>query len=135
MMTTGIEIARCVLFTRAVGRVCTSHPQFSGPSHGARRALVRVLGEVVSLLALVYVAEAAATRNPWTPLLGILFAFTLPTVVLTDGALAGACRALRLRHSPYAHAIAGLVGVFLCFVVYELFVHATGRALDDMSSP
>ncbi len=115
-----LEGARGVLFTRAIARVFTSHAEVRG---GSRTEFVRLMGEFVSLLVLIYLAERAASHHPWTPLLGAVFAFLLPTIVLRDAVIAEACGTLGVEVSVRNHVLVGLVGVLLCYVVYEALLH------------
>ena len=126
-----LDLARPVLFVRALARVATNHEDVAVPKHARWTSLARMLGEFVSLLALVYLAEHHGSEKPYHVLLGIFFAFFLPTILLHDGALRGA-RVLLVgpqnARSVGAHVLVGTVGVFLCYAVYEALI----KLADDM---
>ena len=116
-MSVFVEVARGVLFTRALARVCTSHPQVRAVAE-ARADFARLVGEFISLLALVYLSENAGT-HPWAPLLGALFAFLVPTVLLRDNAIGHMCDAFGLGGSVQSHVSVGIAGVVVVFAAYE----------------
>lgn len=118
-----LDLARPLLFVRALARVTTNHEDtLASTDHRQWSSLARMLGEFVSLLALVYLAEHNAVDRPYQILLGILFAFFLPTVLLHDGALRGARNSLmgeKAGKTLGAHVLVGALGVFVCYATYE----------------
>ena len=125
-----LDVARPLLFVRALARVATNHDSVATTANLRWTSMARLLGEFVSLLALAYLAEHNAADRPYQILLGIFFAFFLPNLVLHDRALYGTARLLvgeRAAHSVPAHLLAGALGVFLCFATYEGFA----LLLDD----
>jgi len=91
---------------------------------------VRLIGEFVSLLALAYLAEHNGSERPYQILLGIFFAFFLPTLVLNDGALRSARRLIvgaKESHTVGAHILVGALGVFVCYATYE----GLAKLMDD----
>ena len=124
-----VEVARGLLFTRAIARVCSSHEDLRA-SAATRIDFARMMGEFVALLAIIYLAENAVSKHPWTPLLGVVFAFLLPTIVLRDRVISDACAALNMKASVRNHILVGVVGVFLCFAIYEATLRLVELAYD-----
>ena len=123
-----MDLARSVLFTRALARVVTHHEALATPQHRRWRSLARLLGEFVSLLALAYLAEHDGIERPWDIMLGIFWAFFLPTIVLTDDAVRAARAKLGLGDGIMEDVFVGAVGVFFCFAAYEALV----KLMSDM---
>ena len=111
------------LFTRPLARAVTNHADIQRQFD--RRVLVRLMGEVVSLLALVSLAQRSGADL--APLLAVVFAFFLPTVLLTDVHVDRVLAALQLENTPLNHMAAGAAGVLLLYLLYELSVRATSR--------
>lgn len=130
-----VDLTRGILFTRAFTRVCTVHPDVKAAA-ASRVEFARLTGEFVSLLALVYLAERAAEHtNPWTPLMGAVFAFLLPTLVLRDRVFDSACASLGVERSVRNHVLLGVVGVFLCYALYEAVLKAVELVYDSYGRP
>ena len=94
------------------------------------------MGELVSLFALVYIAEKTGSEHPWIPALGILAAFFLPTVLLSDEAV----RALRHWFGGpdlASHWLAGSLGVVMCYASYGavLFIERAEEDEDEKLDP
>lgn len=120
-----LDVARPLLFLRAFARVATNHEDVAVAKYNRWTSLARTMGEFVSLLALVYLAEHQGSQRPYHILLGIFFAFFLPTVVLNDVALRGARTVLvgpNAAKSVGAHLLVGSVGILMCYAVYEAFI-------------
>ena len=125
-----LAAVRPLLFTRALTRVLSTHESVEHPDHRRARSFARLMGELVSLFALVYVAEKTGSERPWMPALGVLAAFFLPTVLLSDEAV----RALRhLFGGPdvASHWLAGSFGVLMCYASYEALVLFIERAEEN----
>lgn len=125
-----LDLARPLLFTRALARVATNHEDVATREHVRWTSVARLLGEFVSLLALAYLAEHKAAERPYQILLGIFFAFFLPTLVLHDGAMRSARRLIvgeKAGDSVGAHVLVGALGVFVCFATYE----GLAKLMDD----
>ena len=117
-----MDVARPLLFLRAFARVATNHEDIYVPKHSRWVSSARLLGEFVSLLALAYLAEHNGAERPYQILLGIFFAFLLPTLVLHDKAMQNARRLIvgnDAAKSVTAHILVGALGVFVCFATYE----------------
>lgn len=117
------DAARALIFTRALARASTydmaPHPKDT----------LRVLGEVVALLALVFVAERT---SGWTSVGAVLFAFLLPTMLLNGEALTWLRG--RLGANAPSHATLGVIGVALCYVANEVW-EATTRPAPKRPPP
>lgn len=115
-MTVELQAARPLIFVRALARVMTNHPDIMS-AHRRKRSFARLMGEVVSLLALIYITER--TKNPWGPLLSVIFAFLIPTIVFSDNALSNFAKRMGARYTVLNNAYIGAAGVLVCFVVNE----------------
>ena len=115
------DSTRPLLFVRALARVATSHENVnpSVPTHRRWASAARLLGEFVSLLALVHLAEEK--DQTYGSVLGVFFAFMLPTLLLQDGAIRAVRRFAR-SDSVASHAAIGALGVLLCYALYEACV-------------
>ena len=111
------------LFNRPLARALTNHADVQRQFE--QRVLVRLLGEIASLLALVTLAQRPDTNL--APILGIVFAFFMPTVLLTDMNINRVLSALRLENTPLNHMATGAAGVLLLYLLFELAVRATSR--------
>lgn len=123
-----LDLARPFMFARALARVATNHEDIAVTKHSGWTSLTRILGEVVSLLALTYIAERSGETHPYRVLLGIFFAFFLPTIVLSEGALRSARKFLVggvAARGVSVHILVGSVGVLLCYAVYEVLIKLT----------
>ena len=122
-----LAAVRPFLYTRALARVLTTHESAEHPDHRRLRSFSRLMGELVSLFALVYIAEKTGSDEPWMPALGVLSAFFLPTVLLSDEAV----RALRHWFGGpdlASHWLAGTIGVIMCYASYEALILFIERA-------
>lgn len=114
-----LDAARPLLFLRAFARIATNHNEVL-QKHATRVSTARMLGEFVSLLALVYLAEHNGSRRPYQIMLGIFFAFLLPTLILKEEVLRKARTMLvGSDEGVGSHVLVGTLGVFLCYAVYE----------------
>lgn len=109
------DIVRPVLFARAWARALTEQT-----TNVRLKSNARVVGELVSLFALV--SLAGREHHPWSSMLGIVCAFVLPDVVLQERALERVKGALKLQHG-LGNAVAGTLGVLLCFALYEILLN------------
>ena len=133
MMSSGelVEAVRPLLFTRALVRVVSNHPSVSqNGAHERKRSFARLMGEFVSLLALVFISEKMAVTNVYGPMFGAIFAFLIPTVLLTHRSIGGAATSFGLKPTFSNHVFVGGMGVLACFVAYELSVHFMSDLLD-----
>ena len=125
-----VDVARPLLFVRALSRVATNHENVTTPSHARWTSFTRLLGEFVSLLALAYLAEHNDPMRPYQVLLGIFFAFFLPNIVLNDQALRNARELIvggKAAKTVGAHILVGTLGVFVCYGIYE----GLAKLMDD----
>ena len=130
-----VELARPLLFVRALARAATNHEKL-GDEHARWTRLARTMGELVSLIALAFLAEHKGAERPYTILLGIFFAFFLPNLVLHEGALRAARGAIaHVAPGVVGHVGVSVVGVGLCLAAYEAMVHLTDVAEAFVHAP
>ena len=128
MPSSAVEIARPLLFVRAMARAVTSHERI-GEEHARWTRLARMMGELVSLLALAFLAEHKGADRPYAVLMGIFFAFFLPNLVLHESALRSARKSVEKVVPGWAgHVGVSVAGVGLCMAAYEAMVHLTDVA-------
>ena len=126
-----LDAARPLLFLRAFARIATNHEDVAVPEHRRWTSFARLLGEFVSLLALAYLAENRGAERPYQILLGILFAFFVPTLLLHDGAMRNARTLLvgeQAAKSVGSHLLVGSLGIFVCYATYE----GLSKLMDDL---
>lgn len=115
-----MSIARIALFSRAFANVITNHPSIrESPLHARKQSFVRVMGELVSLLALIYIAETDA--DSIAPVMGVMFAFFVPSVLIDARNVSSVRRffsGTRFDNSVAVHIVVGVSMVCACAVAY-----------------
>lgn len=124
---------QAALFVRPLSRVLTNHADIQ--LQFDRSLLVRILGEIVSLLALVSVAQTTHGTQPLAPILAVVFAFLLPTLLFRDTHVDRILGLMRMPNTPLNHMLTGSVAIVLLYALFELSVRATTPASRDRTPP
>lgn len=113
-----VAAARLTVFARAFARLVTSHNNIDGRPR--LRLLARMMGEIVSLYALVHLATQTGGNQPAAINAAIFCGFILPTVLINGLTLERTCDYFGVRSGYIQFLSFGILGLLSLYVLMEV---------------